>query len=195
MSEQQPQNLEPHVKEYMDSQNPTAYNTGAIESISAMPKDEKGLPIPKETAYNKSQAERDNPHLFDPLREANFQEMEQYSDAAGKYAEGAAKQQHLYAMMDAYDGRTAKEIQTTSTEIAKERAQYGLDIGKGKGFRAVEGGMLIKDPVGEKLVRSPATMAKDNQANQPKSEDIVSQDPTAEFENIARDAAKRTLYK
>jgi hypothetical protein len=161
MSEQMPQNPTP-IDQTHD------YNANAAEAIAAMPKDEQGLPVPDETAYNKSQAERDNPNLFNPLDEARRQEMEKWSDLTGKHTEKAAKQATYFAKRSLENGLTENESKDVASTFAKSVAKDGVYLyEKGIQLRAVEGGMLEKpDRERERLFRSPATMAKENQAKQ-----------------------------
>ena len=154
MSEQQPQNLEPHVKEYMDSQNPTAYNTGAIESISAMPKDEKGLPIPNETAYNNSQVilEGDSEAMGRSL------EMERWSEKAGEHAEKASGLQQEQSLGDLKMGKTKEQIQRNARRVSEIIANNGVQASFGRRIHAKEGGIMTTDPYSEKFDRSPASI-------------------------------------
>ena len=154
MSEQQPQNLEPHVKEYMDSQNPTAYNTGAIESISAMPKDEKGLPVPNETAYNNSKVILEG----DPEAMARSKEMERWSEKAGKYAEKASDLQQEQSREDLKMGKTKEQIQRNTRMVSEVIANNGVQASFGSRIHAEHGGMMTTDPQSEKFDRSPASI-------------------------------------
>lgn len=154
MSEQQPQNAGPHVKEYMDSQNPTAYNTGAIESISAMPKDEKGLPIPSETAFNLSQVILEG----DGEAKARSKEMQRYSDVVGQYAEGASVLQGNSTALGIGVNKNAEEINKDNVRLSESLARDGL-YSKGSTVKPKNGGMLTgTHPFNSRFDRSPASI-------------------------------------
>ena len=161
MSEQQPQNLEPHVKEYMDSQNPTAYNTGAIESISAMPKDEKGLPIPKETAFNNSQG------ILGGDEEAMGRslEMGRWSEGTGAYAEKASKDQQQTSKEMIDKGRKAEDVKKALIENAKVTAENGVNVPVDKfnsdRLIAKANGIVTVKPSGLEFDRSPTKVGID----------------------------------
>jgi hypothetical protein len=130
------------------------YNANAAAAIAAMPKDEQGLPVPDETAYNDSQVIYKN----DPSVRDRQNEIALYSGYVGAYAEGFAGKQAV-----------AKEIGADLTVVARGTATNGVNI---RGFGKVvakEGGILVKyHPTvnrggGESFYRSPANMVKDNQ--------------------------------
>ena len=132
------------------------YNSNAAKFIAAMPKDEQGLPVPDETAYNDSQVISEN----DPSLRDRQNEMANYSEYVGAYAEGFAGKHAV-----------AKEIGADLTDVARGTANYGVNLGGSRRAKAKEGGILVVSspfvptvrPVSESFYRSPANMAKDNQ--------------------------------
>ena len=88
------------------------YNDRASEAIAAMPKNEQGLPVPNESAYNQSQLILES----DPQAMARSQEMEQWSDKSGKYAENAASLQSDTEKKALDNGQSAEELRTQATE-------------------------------------------------------------------------------
>ena len=141
-------------------QNPTpidqthGYNANAAEAIAAMPRDEQGLPIPDETAFNNSQVIIGS----DPEAKARSLEMERNSDKVSEYVQKASEAQQEQSQRDLIMGRTKEEVQRYAGLVSERTANTGVGTSEGKRLLAVEGGMLTRDPQTEKLDRSPASI-------------------------------------
>ncbi len=142
MSEQQPQD------------QTQGYNTNAAEAIAAMPKDEQGLPVPNEIAYNNSQVILEG----DPEAMARSLEMQRYSEKAGEYAEKASAIQQGQSRVDLDVGKTKEQIQRNAMMVSGSIANNGVQSSGGRRIRANDAGMMTTNPQSEKFDRSPASI-------------------------------------
>ena len=152
------------------------YNERATDAIAAMPKNEQGLPVPNESAYNQSQLILEG----DPQAMARSKEMERWSEKAGKYADRAAKAQHNATEQSlsstGIDEFTVKERMrsaakvTASEGVLEDKTTHPVPAEGWAAIRPSEKGMTTGaahnrgfpdfDPKSED--RSPATIAKDS---------------------------------
>ena len=141
-------------------QNQThGYNSKAAEAIAAMPKDEQGLPVPNETAYNNSQVILEG----DQEAMARSLEMQRYSEKAGKYAEEASANQHSIGEKFLKEGKSSEFIHSSAASLSDFTAKKRAETGKEERLLPVKGGMLTlkelyPDKAITKLDRSPASM-------------------------------------
>ncbi len=139
-------------------QNQThGYNSKAAEAIAAMPKDEQGLPVPNETAYNNSQVILDS----DPNAMARSLEMQQWSDKAGEYAEKASAVQQEQSRGDLNRGATHEQVKRNALYVSEVIANKGVQTSGERRIRALDGGMetiteLHPTSVKVEIDRSPA---------------------------------------
>ena len=135
------------------------YNSKAAEAIAAMPKDEQGLPVPNETAYNNSQVILEG----DQEAMARSLEMHRYSDKAGKYAEEASAKQHSIGEKFLKEGKTREFFRNSAFLLSDTTAKKGEETDKKVRLKPIDGSMatiteLHPTSAKIKIDRSPANI-------------------------------------